>query len=157
MCLYCRGYAAFNATEGDKNDGSESCVATITANLGGPTAFSGSTGAQHGHAEMDALYKLLVAVNWDPIAFAASNPVVECDDKACCLGCSAVLGLLGVAARPNTQKSAAFSKGPAYGLPPDVRDFIYRYVVAHNPLGLGLVGNIRETIQMRFTGGGKCK
>jgi hypothetical protein len=105
---------------------------------------------------MDALYQLLQTVNWDPQLFRQSYPKVECTAKACCLGCSAVLGLLGVEAFANTVKSDSFSKGPKYALPPLVRTFIYDYIVAYNPLGLGQVAGIQNAVEARFSGQGKC-
>jgi hypothetical protein len=157
MCLICVGWHLFTAVEGENNDGEENCAASIAATIGGVArSFDGKTGNQQGHAEIHALVKLLKdpAINWNPALFSAAHPVVSCEVKACCLGCSAVLGLLGVRPRATTLKSRSSSAGPKYGVSPDLRTFIKAYIHAY-PRGINAT-EAAKAVETRFCGGGAC-
>lgn len=79
-----------------KNDGSESCTATLTIR---GRQFDGSTGS-NGHAEMNALDKFMkdggqnAAQKWASLR-RARDKTVACPSKDVCLKCRRVLEGLG--------------------------------------------------------------
>jgi hypothetical protein len=95
---------------------SQDCQATLDIN---GKSYEGSTGKDHGHAEMDALHNFIME---DPgnkksvpgsikycaaLLLAKSTPkAVSCPSRACCLKCSAVLKALGFKA----SKQSSFSE-----------------------------------------------
>lgn len=141
-----RGYAAFAATESTHSDGSMSCTVTIyykTSTVLGTVKRSdrdvpvrlvwprdtieGETGTGHGHAEMDALFELFFGIcggNQERIIDTVKRGLaVQCEGKACCLHCSAVLGLLGVLPLTDaTTKSPKPMGSTEWSVPPAMRN-----------------------------------
>lgn len=93
-----RGYVNFKAVEMGKEsgDGRQDCNVTLTV---GSTEFTGETGKDHGHAEMDALHKIAEKFKHDPAGFIAAEKTVMCEQKPCCKNCAAMLGHLGFCAK----------------------------------------------------------
>jgi hypothetical protein len=126
MCLQKKGYDSFEAVEDYHSDGTEGCAVILTAiNLetGERSDPEGKTGKGHGHAEIDALYEFLDAIEWDTEKFGKYSLTITCTDKSCCKYCSAVMGLLGIKAGKKTYKSNK-KMGVSYSLPPRIREFI---------------------------------
>ena len=100
-----------------KKDDKQSCDAWLTID---DVTYEGSTGQDHGHAEMDALHNFIMS---DPgnqgsvkksVAYCAkllsstSSKSVYCPSRPCCLKCSATLTELGFSAG----KDSSFSETP---------------------------------------------
>jgi hypothetical protein len=87
MGLWQDGWNLFVTEVRDFNDGQQDCDAKIqatdnTTNV--TTTYYGSTGKQHGHAEIDALYQFLKSIHWDVATFENYTLTVECLAKPCC-------------------------------------------------------------------------
>ena len=128
MGLFADGWAGFVTQVRDFNDGQRDCDAELDATnnvTGVNIKYYGDSKAGHGHAEMDALYQFLKAINWDTNAFQQYTLQVTCLAKPCCKYCAAVMGNLAVFASPGTYKVNK-SMGISYAMPPDVRKFLVR-------------------------------
>jgi hypothetical protein len=79
---------------------SQSCDATLTI---ADAEYEGSTGNDHGHAEMDALHKFVTKFGSDEKGISAAvaalgrarKKAVQCESRPVCKKCSAVLKGLG--------------------------------------------------------------
>ena len=121
------GYAAFGTTKLEFNDGNESCKATLTSThqkTRDVVKYTGETGKEAGHAEIHALLQFLKAISFSVTAFDEYNLTITCLSKPCCKRCSAVMGLLKIAASDGTYKSAKSMGSTSYSLPPSVRQFL---------------------------------
>lgn len=125
------GYAAFDTDEREFNDGEESCTATLTATdrANKSVKYLGETGKGAGHAEIHALVQFLKAISYSITAFDDYNLTITCLSKPCCKRCSAVMGLLKIAATGGTYKSSKSMGSTSYSLPPDVRQFLAKRLV----------------------------
>ncbi|HEX4326998.1 MAG TPA: hypothetical protein VH105_09270 [Burkholderiales bacterium] len=120
------GWKAFSADEQALNDGEESCVAKLHLYLNDSWvgALIGSTRNNRGHAEMDTLFQYLGVLKENKQVFGTHKLVMECLDKACCVKCAAILGLLGVGATSKTFKSKKTMGKTGYAIHPELRTFI---------------------------------
>lgn len=113
------GYAAFEAEESsDSGDGSQSTAVTLWVS-GKP--YEGATGVG-GHAEMNALLKVLADLGDLDTVIATGGKTVECTAKPCCYRCSVVLGLLGFSAHSDdTTKTRSGMGGTQWAMPADLK------------------------------------
>jgi hypothetical protein len=156
MCLLKEGFRKFTAVERDNNDSAQDCQAELTV---AGAVYHGSTGKQHGHAEMDALDKFLNELYEQEIyptlddlveknkldmktakdeGYVATQAVklfktyqrtMVCDNKSCCVKCSAILGHLGISPGANTYKTKQImGKATQYGVSHRVKVFIAAYL-----------------------------
>jgi hypothetical protein len=123
------GWKDFSGDEQALNDGEESCTATLLLYSGESWvgALVGSTKNERGHAEMDALFQYLRMIKENKQEFGTFKLVIQCLDKACCVKCAAILGLLGVRASPRTFKSKKTMGKTGYAIHPELRTFITKY------------------------------
>lgn len=130
MGIFKDGWDAFVAEVRNFSDGEQRCDAELQATNNATQVtitYYGSTNNGHGHAEIDALYQFLKAIQWDVASFANYTVTIECTAKPCCKYCSSVMGNLGIFAAGETYKSTK-SMGISYALPADVRGFLRRYL-----------------------------
>lgn len=118
------GWNAFSAAEGEGGDGEESCTVKLYYGAGGSCEVCGATGQGHGHAEMDAIWKLFMDVcggDIEKFRKYLGTLKIECEDKPCCRRCSAILGLLKAAATAGTKKTSKNMGSTEWSLVPDLR------------------------------------
>jgi hypothetical protein len=109
------GYANFNAFEGTESDGKEECTVTLwyraRSSNGTFSPVDGSTGKNHGHAEMDALDTFLRLLDSNRCDFDDFELYLQCEDKPCCGRCASILGFLGISPWNGNTKKTKTSMG----------------------------------------------
>lgn len=102
-----KGYQAFTAPESIfPSNVALACTAKLYYTNNNITSTVAGVANSCIHPEMDALHNFYVGIcNYNDHAFRSVLLSMESGPSPCCIRCSAVLGLLGVVAMPNTFKT----------------------------------------------------
>jgi hypothetical protein len=113
------------STPKEDSDGQQSC--RVKLYYSDTKFFEGKTGQGKGHAEMDALDKFISHMNSQKTGLADYTLRIRCEDKPCCVQCSAIMGALNI--KPfsvlGTKKTHEVMKaGGTWGVSNNTKDFL---------------------------------